>query len=230
MAFSPDGNFLLTGARGGGAHLFDRQSMKILASRDDDRKIWSVAFHPDNRHFVTADQHFKATLWSIAYEPVQEFIGHQSIVFAVAISPDGQWVLTGSRDKTVRLWDIRGREHLQIPVGNRSVWSTHSLAFAPDSNSFVTTNLDDTAVWYDLSGQQIADLPVGGGCNAVAFSPDGTLIATGGWNGMIRLWSTQSLQENELNVDAFLKQFIYDFTEKELTQSGVFMESDKISD
>ena len=225
VAFSPDGNLMLTGDRDGAARLFNREGSEVLKIYGKARKVFSVAFHPSGQYFLTGNfDTMNATLWDLKGNQIQAFNGHESIVFGVAFSPDGQWVLTGSRDKTVRLWDMQGRELLQVKRDIMSVVSTHSIAFSPHSNSFLTADREQTAAWYDLSGQVIAFLPGAYGCNAIAFSPDGQHIATGDLDHFIRIWSTQSRQDLAVGIDDFLEKYVCHFTPEELAKAGMLLE------
>ena len=105
-------------------------------------------------------------------------------------------IVAGSKDKTVRLWDLQGNV-IQIFKGNDGYVS--SVAFAPDGKSLLTVSSatgfsmpgteDNTACLWDLKGNQL-QLFKGheGSINSVAFSPDGKSVLTGSWDKTARLW------------------------------------------
>ncbi|MBL7808054.1 MAG: caspase family protein [Saprospiraceae bacterium] len=113
-------------------------------------------------------------------------VGHTSVVYAAAFSPDGKTVLTGSADHTAKLWDLSGRE-LQTFHGHTS--SIRSVAFSPDGKTVLTGSADSTAKLWDLSGRELRTF-VGhtGDIWSVAFSPDGKQVMTGSWDKTAKLW------------------------------------------
>jgi WD40 repeat protein len=117
------------------------------------------------------------------------------VIFSVTFSPDGKSILTGSADKTARLWDLQGNV-IKVFKGHGDI--VHSVAFSPDGKNILTGSADNTACLWDLQGNV---LQVFTGhekrINSVAFSPDGKSILTGSWDKTARLWD---LQGNVLRV------------------------------
>ncbi len=115
-------------------------------------------------------------------------------VTSVAFSRDGTTILTGSVDKTARLWEAAtGR-----PVGQPMVHpgTVESVAFSPDGKTILTGSFDKTArLWDAATGGPIGQ-PIGqpkehsGFPCAVAFGPDGKTFLTAGSHDMTRLWDT----------------------------------------
>ena len=82
-------------------------------------------------------------------------------VTAVAISPDNRWLVTGSEDKTARLWDLRAKDPAANPVVLRGhEASVNAVAISPDNHWLVTGSRDNTARLWDLSAKDPAANPV----------------------------------------------------------------------
>ncbi|GAU07966.1 WD40 repeat domain-containing protein [Desulfoplanes formicivorans] len=128
--------------------------------------------------------------------------GHTASIRAMDVSRNGRWLVTGSEDKTVRIWDVIQKHCLQMipmtsPPGLQG--TVFALDIAPDDRIVAVGGLmggqpGDVAMGRVLllslpEGTCIATLehapsPV----HAIAFSPDGRLLAAGSEDGIVRIW------------------------------------------
>lgn len=114
--------------------------------------------------------------------------GHEDAINSVAMSPDGQIIVTGSVDGTLRLWNIQGNPVSQPFQGHQG--HVTAVAISPDGQLIVSGSRDRTLRLWDMQGNPISQPFPGheGYVASVAFSPDGKMIASGSWDKTVRLW------------------------------------------
>src|ERR1700722_6074493 len=106
-------------------------------------------------------------------------LGHTGFVNCGIFSPDGKQLLTGSWDKTARLWDTQSGKELRTFMGHDD-WVI-AVAFSPDGKQVLTGSSDKSARLWDVrSGQELrAFAGHSGAVDSVAFSRDGKQVLTG---------------------------------------------------
>ena len=119
---------------------------------------------------------------------------HDDNVRTVAFSPDGLTVVTGSDDKTARLWDANTGKPKCDPLKHDG--KVLSVAFSPDGLTVVTGSDDKTArLWDANTGKPKCDpLKHDGKVLSVAFSPDKRTVVTGSDDNTARLWDAKTGQ------------------------------------
>ena len=70
------------------------------------------------------------------------FEGHTNFVISVAFSPDGKYIIPGSYDKTIRMWDAQTTKPVSDPIEGHT--SVTSVAFSPDGKGIALGSYDDT--------------------------------------------------------------------------------------
>ncbi|NJP10956.1 MAG: AAA family ATPase [Leptolyngbyaceae cyanobacterium RU_5_1] len=118
---------------------------------------------------------------------VNRLHGHGDWVHNVCVSPDGQFLASGSRDRTIKLWNLAGQE-LRTFSGHTD-W-VNSVCFSPDGQRLVSGCGDDTMKLWTLDGHELVTfIGHSRGVRSVCFSPDGQMLASGSSDCTIKLWS-----------------------------------------
>jgi WD40 repeat protein/energy-coupling factor transporter ATP-binding protein EcfA2 len=119
---------------------------------------------------------------------------HPSPVRTTAISPDGKYIISGSEDNTMRLWDLQGKQIRKPFVGH--TLPITSVTFSPDGRYIISGSEDKTVRLWDLQGNSIGTSFIGHNqpIQSVAFSPNGQYIVSGSEDKTIRLWDLTGKQ------------------------------------
>src|SRR5262249_52281496 len=152
----------------------------------------AVALSPGGKTALTGTFGGKAQVWDVTTGQRRgAALEHPEQVSAVAFVPRRGAVLTGCGDNTARQWDAKTGKLLDGPLRHRPadgiVWS---LALSPDGERLLTGGDDGTTCMWDLGtgtrvGQALAHQDE---VRAVAFSSDGGLFATAGYDRVARVW------------------------------------------
>jgi WD40 repeat protein len=209
VAFAADSKYLATGSSiavkgkegakvGGEVRVWDLATGRKVAEKTElSGPVWTVAYGKTGA-LAWGGGGGEIFLWALPGkgEPAR-FAGHKDGTECLAFSPDGKKLVSGGRDRAVKLWDVEtGKPLWELADVHKAV--VLAAAFAPDG-SFVTADKNGRLVRWGADGQSGPVVPAHtGAINGAAFSPDGKLLATTGDDGLVRLWHTADLDKAEV--------------------------------
>jgi WD40 repeat protein len=202
LAFSPDSQ-RLAAVTGSAVTIWDVRTgrdLMTLAGHTD----WanSVSFSPDGKRLASASMDGTVRIWDLG--PGGEALALEAGGLRVAFSPDGARLATDGIDGTARVWDVETGGPLAALAGHGSgLWG---VAWSGDGSRLATAGSDGTArVWAVQSqeavlvlrghGAGMEDDPELATIRAIAYSADGSRIATAGFDGTARIWEASTGRE-----------------------------------
>ncbi len=194
VGFSPNGQTLASGSDDGLLRLWDKNGL-LLRTLSHGDAVKSASFSQDSQIVATAGG-TTLKLWTVG-GTLQHLLAFDDTmkVQSVALSPDGQWIVTGHSDKTVRLWTIEGR---LVDTQSRHMGTVNWVSFSLDGQTLASASQDKTVQLWKLKNGSLESIRTLQGhigpVNWVSFSPDGQTIASAGSDRTVKLWQAEDGQ------------------------------------
>ncbi|PPQ66497.1 hypothetical protein CVT26_011185 [Gymnopilus dilepis] len=158
VAFSPNVQWIATASLDNAVRIWDVQTGALVEKlRGHTDSVYSIVFTPDGKGLVTGSLDKTLKYWDVSDLAKRKegggsspctltFEGHKDFVLSAAVSPEGRWVVSGSKDRGVQFWDARNAAVQCRLEGHKN--SVISVAVSPAGNVFATGSGDSQAkIW-----------------------------------------------------------------------------------
>lgn len=196
VAFHPAGDMLASASWDRTVRIWDidaGKELRVIDRSGHTAPITSVAWHPNGALLATTSADFTTCLWDASTgSRLRTLKEHFGWVLRCSFAPDRTKLATASWDKTVRLWDPNTGELLSTLRGHtKGVWGCSFYPVGHTSALLASCGEDSTARLWDTRTKKVALTLSGGHADAIysiAWSADGTLLATGSADKTIAIW------------------------------------------
>lgn len=205
VAYSPNGQYIITTSWDGTAKLWDTQSGVLIRTFNAINGVSSAAFSPDSKTVLIADAgispflpssngHYSVDLWDVSSGQLLKNF-EAAVGFKVAYAPNGKTILIGGQ-QVARLLDVQsGKILFNLDSEIEDKFSVISVAaYSLDSKLILFGGYGFVQLWDAQSGRRFQTLFQGQATatTSAAFAPDGKTAVTASWDGKVKVWDVQS--------------------------------------
>lgn len=174
------------------------------------REAHTVQWYPDGQQLLSAAYDNTVRIWQVQPELAVNQLRenrilreHMDRVNAIAWSPDGSQIATGSEDGSIRVWDVVSGKMIETNYQS-DLWGVQALDYSPDGRYLAAGGGENLVrIWvltedtrfrraqYEHGRSSIPGVGNPMGISVVAWSPDSSTLASGGYDALVKLWAAE---------------------------------------
>ena len=215
IAFTPDNQVMISGGNDRLITLRNLKTGKIIRTfNEHSGSIYALCISSDGQTLVSGSRDTTIKIWHLhtitTYNSnstnrligdglIDTFTGHSDSINAVAISKNGQIIISGSEDNTIKLWELNTGECLATLEGHEA--GIRAITISPDGQLLVSGSADNTIkLWQmpSVENEPICPDPIytltghSDDVKCLAISHDGQILASGSQDKTIKLWNLET--------------------------------------
>lgn len=202
LAFSKDGKTLVVAGGDGTIRLIDSPSATVQRSLvGHTNAIYVAVYSPDEKLLASSSRDQTARVWDVASgRELHKFTGFRCSVKSVAFSPDGRTIAATGNDGMIKLWDLKTEKELDsfVHINSKDIdMSVYSIAFDRTGKKIYGANGDGTISEWDIAKRKETRVWQAhqGHAYKLQFNRDYTLLASSGFDALVKLWDTSDWHE-----------------------------------
>ncbi|GGA26002.1 serine/threonine-protein kinase [Okeania sp. KiyG1] len=193
VAISPDNQMIASGSFDRTIKLWKLSTGELLDSFIASNIVLSIAFNPKSNILAIGNVGGIINIWDLATGTISCSLSRHSnsiVSMPVVFSPNGDFIASGSDDRTIKIWHQKTCQLLYSIKNSRGI---NVVAFSPDGKILASGSSDNVIKLWEVETGNLIDKLIGHSrdINTIAFSPDGKVLVSGSSDKTIKLWSVE---------------------------------------
>ncbi len=194
VTHSPNGKIVATAGADTKVMLWDATSMRLKVVLEGHKDfVRSMSFSPDSTILASSSDDGSVRIWGDNGRQLLSLSVSSGAVNKVVFSPKVRNIATGSSDGAIKEWNISTGKIVRTYISTGT--KINDLTYSPDGSMLTGAGEDGTIItWRVVDGRQIAKVSQGlnVGVRAFVYSPISRIAASGGTDGVIKIWDTKT--------------------------------------
>jgi WD40 repeat protein len=201
LAISNNRRWLACGTPASGIQLFNLNNPNTPAQILEGHKEWidALAFTPDSKGLFSASTDNTIMYWDLIAGTSSVFVSYENKITSISVSPNGKYLAGGTSDGKIILWDLASNKSTVIYKSDNNFIMV--LKFNSSGNKIAFGNKTGTLGILNLRTNKVSRIKAHvSRITDLQYSPDDNLLATASYDGTIKIWNVNNLNERPVTI------------------------------